>query len=568
MTEHPSDAPPDQAEIGPDGPVRRLHTQAVSRRGRWPGAVWAIPLAALLVTGYLAVQALANRGVDVVVTFKTSGGAQAGSTPVIYKGVTVGHVVKIGFAKDSTDVEMTLRLEPGAKPHLRDSAKFWLIGAQPSLTDFASLKAVVSGVAIGVSPGTGAPRTHFIGLDQTPAVPPDTSGTLYVLDGAQVGSTTVGSGVFYHGLTVGRVTRVGVYGVQTLRLVIFINAPFDRLVRAGTLFFNASAANVSLSAGELNASLGPGASVLTGGIEFDTPVAAAAGPKSPPNATFHFYATEARARNQPSGPEIPYKAVFRAAAQLPEVDAPVWLSGQRVGRVLKADVVLPPGATAPVTQVDLEIEPAKLALPAGVDRAGVDAAISSLIRGGYRLTMGQYPPVIGTATLIFQRMPGAAAAHLAQGVAPQIPTANATGIDDLTTQANEILGKVNAIPIIEIGQDVRRITARVSRLVSSPEIDDSLHKLDSTLSSVDQIARDAKPQVGPLIAKLNQAADEVGATAAAAKAMLNGDAASQDASLPDALRQLTEAARSIRSLADYLGRHPEAVINGKVKEAQ
>ena len=132
----------------------------------------------MLVTAYLGVQGLANRGVDVVVTFKTSGGAQVGNTPVIYKGVTVGHVVRIRVAENARDVDMTLRLESRAKPHLRDGAKFWLIGAEPSLVDLSSLKSVISGVAIGVSPGTGAPQRHFIGLEQPPAVPPDTAGTL------------------------------------------------------------------------------------------------------------------------------------------------------------------------------------------------------------------------------------------------------------------------------------------------------------------------------------------------------------------------------------------------------
>ena len=229
--------------------------------------------------------------------------------------------------------------------------------------------------------------------------------------------------------------------------------------------------------------------------------------------------------------------------------------------------MLAPGARAPVTRVDLEIEPAKLDLPtAGDVRAHTDAAVGDLIRGGYRLAMGQYPPVIGTAILIFPRTPPAGGAATGPGVVRQSPTAAGAGVDELTAKADAILDKVNAVPIAEIGRDVRRITARVSRLVSSPSVQDSLDKLNSTLTSVDQIAREAKPRVGPLIIKLNQAADEVSATAAAGRALVTGAGAGQDASLPDALRQLTEAARSIRTLADYLGRHPEAVLKGKAKE--
>ena len=35
--------------------------------------------------------------------------------------------------------------------------------------------------------------------------------------------------------------------------------------------------------------------------------------------------------------------------------------------------------------------------------------------------------------------------------------------------------------------------------------------------------------------------------------------------MPGALRQLTDAARSLRSLSDYLTRHPEAILRGKAK---
>jgi paraquat-inducible protein B len=154
------------------------------------------------------------------------------------------------------------------------------------------------------------------------------------------------------------------------------------------------------------------------------------------------------------------------------------------------------------------------------------------------------------------------------GASPQlIPTASGAGLDDLTTKVNAILDKVNSVPIQAIGQDVHAITSHLSALVSSPELSDSLTHLDGTLTQADQMMTEAKPKIGPLIDKLNQAADEVSGAAAAGQALLSGEGARQDASLPDAIRQLNDAARSIRSLADYLGRHPEAIIRGKTKDS-
>ncbi len=561
-----SDTPTDPAPAAAPSAQTRLHTEARERRGRWPGMVWAIPLAALLVVGYLGVQALANRGVDVLVTFKTSGGARAGETPVIYRGVTVGHVVNIRIAANSRDVEMKLRLESRARSRMREGAKFWLIGAEPSLTDLASLKSVVSGVSIGVSPGDGALQDHFTGLDQPPVVPPEQAGTLYIVEGTQLNSTRVGSGIYYHGALVGRVARVELSDPQKLRLVIFVNAPFDKLVHAGSLFFNANAADVQLSAGHLSANIGPGSSVITGGIEFDTPLAAASQPQSPANTVFGFFPNEFQAGDQPRGPQLNYRAIFHGAAQRPQVDAPVWLSGERVGRVLASRITLPKGATTTTTEVTLEIEPQSLGLPIDGDvRASMDEALRGLIRGGYRMQMGQYPPLVGTATLIFAK--SAAGPGGVPGVLPDIPTAGSTGVDELTSKLNVILDKVNAVPIEAIGGDVRQITSHVAQLVSSPELADSLQKLDGTLTSVDQMTREVQPRVGPLVAKLNQTADQLQGVAANANAVLGGGpGAAQDANLPAAIGQVTEAARAIRSLADYLGRHPEAVIRGKSKE--
>ena len=80
-------------------------------RGRWPGLVWAAPLAALIVVAYLGLQAYAQQGVDVVVTFESAHGARAGDTPVVYKGVRIGRVTSIEVSRDIGHVDMTLRLD-------------------------------------------------------------------------------------------------------------------------------------------------------------------------------------------------------------------------------------------------------------------------------------------------------------------------------------------------------------------------------------------------------------------------------------------------------------------------
>jgi ABC-type transporter Mla subunit MlaD len=113
---------------------------------------------------------------------------------------------------------------------------------------------------------------------------------------------------------------------------------------------------------------------------------------------------------------------------------------------------------------------------------------------------------------------------------------------------------------------LRAITGNLEKLMSSPQLKDSLAHLHSSLTSIDKLLSDAQPQIGPLIGKLSETAAELSATATGLRQVMENGGPNGDASLPDAIRQITEAARSIKTLTDYLDRHPEALIRGKRPE--
>jgi ABC-type transporter Mla subunit MlaD len=139
-------------------------------------------------------------------------------------------------------------------------------------------------------------------------------------------------------------------------------------------------------------------------------------------------------------------------------------------------------------------------------------------------------------------------------------------LDDITAKADIFLNKLDAVPLEDIGANLKRITANLDTLMSSPELKDSLAHLHSTLTSIDKLLHDVEPQIGPLIGKLNDAAAELSGTATALRQVAESGGPNEDASLPEAIRQITEAARSIKTLTDYLDRHPEALIRGKRPE--
>ena len=538
---------------------------------RWPGLVWAAPIAALVIVAYLGLQALAQQGIDVVVTFDSAHGARAGDTPVVYKGVRIGRVTKIEISKDVRRVDMTLRLDPRTRNALRDGAKFWMIGTQPSLTDLSSLSAVVSGVSIGASPGSGAPRRRFVGLDSQPPVPSGEPGSYYLLDGADLGSARVGAGVYFHGLEVGRVTQVALDLAQGFRLTAFVASPYDRLVKPDSVFYSTEALDVQLTRTGLGARLGPGNSALAGGVEFETPAEARLEPQSLSGATFRFYPNLADAELGPVGPEVAYHASIAGGGGL-RPGAPVFLEGFPIGRVLGRGLTVDDGAGRAAAAVQIAIAPERLGLSDEIRggaalspsdwRRRTDVVLARLIRCGYRLQLNQSPPVLGPAALELVRLdaPPPATGRLASGV---LPAADVASLGSVIARADGLLRSARAVPLAEIGQNLRQLTGRLNTLAGSPQLADSLAHLQTTLANLAQITADVRPQAGPLAAKLAQAAGDLDQAATAAKRALGGGGAPADASLPDTLQQISAAARALRVLADDLDRHPEAVLKGK-----
>ncbi len=539
----------------------------------WPGLVWAIPLAALFIVAYLGLQAFANQGFDVTVTFSSAGGAHVGDTKVVYKGIEVGEVSRISLNKDARHVDLKLHLDRTLKPALGAGSKFWLIGASPSFTDFSSLKAAVSGLSIGLLPAPGGPAArHFIGLDRAPLIDPSTPGRTFWLDIAQTAAVHPGAAVQYHGQDVGKVIELDPTGPKTFRAHIFIQAPYDAYLKAGSFFWTANPVQISLSGTGVTGQFSP-STALNGGVAFDTPLEGMAAPPVPSDSHFSLYVTEANAQQGPDGPPVLYSTVFHGAAGQLQVGAPVLLAGSRIGFVETVGLTFDPDSGRIDNPVTFVIYPQRLHMP-GVDanapqdwRALGDKAMNALVRRGYRINVAQDPPILGPHNLVLIKVAAAGRAGLTPtGAYPLVPAAAGADAGSLTDKADAILTKLNAVPIEAIGNDVRQVTSRLKTLMNSPKIDDSIDHLDQTLRSLDDMAADVKPRIGPLIDKLNTTADELQSAAGAANAVMSGTGGRQDANLPAAIEQVTEAARAVRGLADYLQRHPEAVLKGKPKE--
>jgi paraquat-inducible protein B len=183
------------------------------------------------------------------------------------------------------------------------------------------------------------------------------------------------------------------------------------------------------------------------------------------------------------------------------------------------------------------------------------SAMAQLVHRGLRARLAQDPPLVGADFVSLDLVPKARPMRLdLQTATPELPAANGGGLKGFTTQ-------LGALPLQQIGANVRSITDRIRSMVNSPQLADSLAHLHATLAGIDQMVQQAKPQIPAIIASLRRTATQLEGVAGAAHQAIGG--ADEQGGMNEAMAEITRTARSVRALADYLQRHPEALLKGK-----
>jgi paraquat-inducible protein B len=252
-----------------------------------------------------------------------------------------------------------------------------------------------------------------------------------------------------------------------------------------------------------------------------------------------------------------------------KVDSPVSLRGFTVGQVKQIGLHYDAATGAIETPVIIELDASQFHIE-GLQpinqqwKPVLDQVLQRLVSDGLRGRLVQSPPMIGSFAISLDFVPGAPKAVLdTSGPLPVIPTTSGGGFDS-------ILHRVNAVPIdkiaehvLEITKHIESITTHIEAITSSPKLQQSVNHLDHTLAELDRTVRRTGPQITDLVQSLRQTASEINTTAQAANGVLGNTPTNQDENIRTALYELTETARTIRSLADYLDRHPEALVKGR-----
>jgi paraquat-inducible protein B len=289
-----------------------------------------------------------------------------------------------------------------------------------------------------------------------------------------------------------------------------------------------------------------------------------------------------------------------------QVGAPVVMQGVKIGEVTDIYVMADPATLEFFTPVFVKIDPGKIRV-AGQEtttwkmRKEEYSDYQALVKKGMKAQLVLQSFVTGQLWIGLDLYPDKPVRLVGMiKDVPEIPTIPPT--------LEEISKTVGNLPLKEIAGKLDNVLTGIARLVNSPELQRTVANMEKATGDIDRLVKRVDSQVEPLSADVRRTLEEANKTLASAQGALAqaektlafkegvpGQVAesllatlsSVRSSLDESRKALVEVqgltsqsaylgyeagstleemkslSRSVRSLTDYLERHPESLIRGK-----
>jgi paraquat-inducible protein B len=533
-----STAPPPSSE-------EDLPTPRVQNRSWIPRLVWVVPIAAAVIGISLLIRNWENAGPRITISFLSGEGVQVGKTLIKYRDVTVGRVSAVVLSKDHQTVLVSADLSKDAESLLKADTQFWIVRPRIGVGSVSGLDTLLSGVYIGMKTGAAALRERqFVGLENPPALSHGPRGRELQLHAARAGSLAIGAPVYFRQFQVGRVIDENLLDDGGTRVTVFVEAPYDAFVKPVTRFWNASGIDVKLGADGLSVQTESLAAILAGGIAFDDGPTEVLPAAVGMQGDFSLYKNETEAMAPPDGDPHYVRMHFAQALRGLDVGAPVEFVGVNIGSVVAVDLgyerqdkSFPVIVTAKVYPHRMGQAYAVLASQGHTESDETLAAlVGTLVNRGLRAQPRSASLLTGKLYIALDFLPASPRAAFDASIRPlELPTVNGT-FQQLEAGVGRLVKKVNELPLEQIAADLHTDLKDLHETLSElharvlPNAVDTLSALHSTLDSAERTLDVESPL---------------------------------QRSLTETLSESRSTLQAVRELADYLDRHPDALLRGR-----
>jgi paraquat-inducible protein B len=516
--------------------------KAVPKKRTRLSLVWVIPIVAAAAGVWIAVTKIMEKGPEITIVFSSADGLVANKTKVNYNGLDVGTLTSINLMEDHKHVIATAAMNPKTEEFLVKDAKFWVVKPRMSGLNITGLGTLLSGNYIGVQLGESKEsQRHFIALE-TPPLTGDVPGRIFTLKTTELGSLGTGTPLYFRQIQAGQVISYELDKAgQFLDVKIFVQSPYDQFVSTDTRFWQASGVDLSLTAAGLHVQTESVMSILAGGIAFETPVVEPPPSPADAGAEFTLFGNRNEAFRPPPHDPYNFLLVFKQSVRGLAVGAPVEIGGVQIGSVTGIQAQFDAKSAEFSVPVTVTIDPMRygvkfLNFPKSEDLAANHKRVmDALVARGLRAELKTGNLISGSLLVAISFFPDEPMATLdwAQNP-PEFPTVSGK-VEAVEDSVVSLLKNLDKVAV-----DARGTLTNVGTLMVS--LDKTLGTARGTLTNADTLFNNAGSMIAP-------------------ESVMNTE-------LNALLLQGGDAARALRVLADYLERHPEALIHGKSGEAK
>ena len=481
--------------------------------------IWLIPLLALMVTLFVAWQNYNARGPVITIEFQDGAGIAPRETELRFRDVRVGLVEDLQFGEGLRSVIATVHLDKEVAPYVDSSSTFWVVRPELSPSGVSGLDTVLSGVFIEGSWDSeiGSQARSFKGLNSAPLYRSGQDGLQIALRSVPGGVLSANTPILYRGVEVGRVgpARISPEGNFAIAEAI-IYEPHGRLVTASTRFWDSSGFTVSIGPTGAQIDFTSIATLLGGGITFDTFVSGSIGVGD--GSVFEVYGSEVDARNSVFNSSevetLELRVIFDENISGLALDAPVEMNGLRVGSVEHLSGIVDPdafGDNRVRLNVVIGVQPARLGLQGDITAEDALVFLEERVSDGMRARLASGNLLTGGLKIELVEVEDAplASIRMQDGMIPQMP-ATESNVTDTAATVEGVFTRINSLPFDELlrsaigflesaqslvtseamRQAPRDFSALLSDLrgvVSSPSVQDIPETLNAALGRVDAI---------------------------------------------------------------------------------
>lgn len=507
--------------------------------------VWFIPILALVLGAWLVYKNERDKGPLITIHFDSATGIEQGKTKIKYKDVALGIVESIDINDDFSGVIVSARMNNEISSFLNENTKFWIVKPRVGLGGVSGLSTLISGAYIGIdSSEDGKPANSFIGLKNPPPRENTVAGLSISLQADNPGSLNIGSPVYFKQFRVGQIDSIELsQDFSNVDIKAFIEAPYDQLINQDSNFWSVSGISADVSANGISVELESIESLISGGIAFNSPVVLDKVAFDAADVVFRLYDNKQSVGIVTYANKKHYILNFEQSIRGLNVGAPVDYRGIEIGEVVRIDIEYDEKNDKVNIPVLVEIEPGRAGLESGDSISTVEKDLQrfqEIINQGFRAKLQTGNFLTGQLFISVDFYPdaGTTKARFFNGY-PEIPTIS-NDLGEITSNISSILEKVNKLEIDKLVDNMNLAVVDLRTLLGNTD-----SKIIPVLNSVEQTLAESR--------KLMQGLDEDSIT----RYELN-----------TLIREMQEAARSVRTLVETIEENPNSVIFGKLRKSE